>query len=173
MRRRVAHAARCTKRCHGLHSVPALALLLIACVAACGKTSDSESKPAPTRESEPAPADDRLEDWQFNIVPDSEWPSGAYRFTVVVDGKTTVCEASLPDDDDANPCPGVDPGVSIGETGDSYSGVWVRGKPRLVELTIEKDGTSLYKGTFARKDAKPKGACTAPCAAVSELRLTF
>lgn len=114
------------------------------------------------------------------LSPDSGWPAGAYRFVIVADGQTTVCEGALPlracEQGASLKCDR--PGVMIGESGcalpaaqHGFSSLQLAAGPANVVATIERDGKELVRKSIAPayRETHPNGpSCPPSCRQASD-----
>ena len=139
-------------------------------VAACGALSAcAASSPPPGSSPAPSPASPAdpnvpqacnemgcADGLVISLSPDAGWAPGQYRFTIVTDGETTVCEGALPLPPCEQPalrCTGSaaiigESGCAIDPAAHGFSDIQISSKPKSVTLTIERDGQPIANQTL-------------------------
>ncbi len=117
----------------------------------------------------------------IDVPPDYKWPFGAYTFTFMVVGKTTVCKGSLPLKDCESRSITCDkPGITIMESGcalppesQGFGMITLDSFPRTLDLKIEHDGEIVVQRSFnpVYTDMVPNGAQCEPKCRQATVRL--
>ena len=141
--------------------------LLIFWLAVCGALSACAASGSPPGSSPAPPAHtDSLhacneigcaDGLVIDLSPNASWAPGQYRFTIVTDGQTTVCEGALPLPACEKPGLRCTTNVAmIGESGcaiepaaHGFSDIRIASKPQSVTVKIERDGQTIVDHTLA------------------------
>lgn len=156
----------------------AACMSLAACAASGPPPGSSPSPPAAAPPNADAPqacteigcADGLV----ISLSPNAGWAPGQYRFTIVTDGETTVCEGALPLPPCEQPalrCTGNaaiigESGCAIEPAAHGFSDIQIASKPQSVTLTIERDGQTIANQTLtpAYQRSQPNGpGCPPVC----------
>jgi hypothetical protein len=113
------------------------------------------------------------------------WPAGSYRVTVVADGETFACTATMPLQCNAPPACPSSAGIIIGLSGcaldpsqQSITGVeFLQGKaPQSVTVSVHQDDVLLGEGTYTPSytESQPNGPdCEPTCKSGGSEELTL
>jgi hypothetical protein len=149
----------------------------------CSKNNKTEKK---SGDAEPLVCTEMgcSDGFRITLEPTSGWRQGKYKFSIVHDGTTTVCEGELP----LKPCgtPSLTctaEGISIGESGcaipadeQGFSDISSTTLPKSVEVQIEFEGAGVISKTFAfeYKEVFPNGPdCGGQCTQAPAETLKF